>query len=217
MLHLIINEVESKITTLALFERYGGLVRPKSRKAKGDGQSLKMETFPISSNLPAGANCWEGGRYRALTPDSSKKSVAYFEEVQPLTFTKREDNDWMRMNGIVRFVYWLNVPKLNIESTGDTDPEIAGLIALKVIKVLDSKKEINTTNPLLSGSSYRFQFLKQKTKNDDLFAKYSYQKKNVLTVYPYDAGAVEFKINLLVSPKCLDDLTLGTPIDCITI
>ena len=199
MLHLIINEVESKITSMGLFERYGALVRPKSRLAPGGGmKTIKMETFPISSNLPAGTNCWESGRYKVLAPDSSKKSVAYFEEVQPLTFTKQEDNDWMRMEGVVRFVYWLNVPKLNIESTGDTESEVAGLVALKVIKALHSKKETATTNPLLSGSSYRFQFLRQKTKNDDLFAKYSYEKKNVLTVYPYDAGAVEFKINLLV-------------------
>lgn len=229
MLKLATDSVITDIQNLGLFERLASMVVPMvkqeevGRNEQTDRPILKEQVFPISSNLVAGANCWEGGRYKALLPNSTVRAMGYFEVVQPLRKSSTAFKDvnkrlYSVMEGRVMFVAIVNIPKMNLGGTYSDNSEIAPDIIGTVMNLLD-RKQVNITSPNFQNSIARFNFAGNVDRDiKKVFGKYNFYEDGLnihaLGLYPNDFGACLFDVAMLIPKACFQSAVVGTPVDC---
>lgn len=222
MLQLAIDRINEEMTGLSFIERYGGLVVTAVRKDEiGEDQSgnplFVEKRFPVSCGVTE-RDCWEKGKYNFLVPDTKRKSVAYWEEIQGMKPSSREGKNGsiITLAGIARFICWLNITKLNLNYDGTQQCSIAGEVGLKVLNALDNKRFNFTSAPLLNNGFVKFDLSKQLVKDVSVFSKYTYSDVDSLMLYPNDFFAMDFDVTIKVNKYCLNELTPETPIECVT-
>ncbi len=212
MLNEIIKTISPRIQALPFVERYGGLVRTAQRVVNmgtPDEPRNVRQSFPVSCSV-SHRDCWEQGRFTDLVPNDAHKSIFYFEEITPLTFTgmskdlgKRDVQVW---EGRVRLIGWLNLPALGIDSCQAS----AGAVG-SVIKAIGRGR--STSLPW--NATIEFNAVQQQMKSEALFNRYSYSDKAYLFFWPYDCFGLDVQVKMYIQPKCLPDLEIGDPIPCV--
>lgn len=196
---------------LGFIERYGGLVRPlRYTERDADGNTYPM-AYPVSCLIED--SCTEPSIYKALTPDSAYKSVAYFERrgAGTIAFGTPAQHD-LTFRMPLRFVAWLNYKKLGVDGCPST---LAYMMAF--IKALRSQQmtasDTTLTNParVLVKS---FELPEQRA--DIVFAPYSYAAKEWAFMPPYGFFAVDLVAELTTSIHCFTEPVVPAEIDCIT-
>ena len=110
MLDLICDNFKTQIAALPYSGKVAGLTKTAVRRIEGeteDGQKylLSEQKFPIASNV-VGASCFDNGTYKELAPNSTLKSVIYFEQLSPEIITPETQLKQYEANVKFRLVAW---------------------------------------------------------------------------------------------------------------
>lgn len=222
MINQSIQSIQSVITGIGLFERYGGLVRTAAKdvtigEAANGMPITRQKRFPVSCSVTS-QECWESGKYKALVPDTSKKSVAYWEELAGFSVVETTQS-YVKMEASARFVFWLNIPALNLAGTEGGACSIAHAVKLQVLSALHEKEFPFVSLALTKDGKTRFRLKSNPVPDARLFDRYTYREEKInvdgLCLYPYEVGAMDFVLTLFVPSSCVVPVITGTAIDCI--
>ena len=131
-----------------------------------------------------------------LVPDSSKRSIIYFETISQPTITQN-NKFFDEFNATVRLVCWVNYKKIN--------PNIQDVSVL-VANILDVFPQ--KLNDIEFISSIRISLLEQVSKQD-LFTQYTFnEQEHQFMTYPYDAFGLDYEITFRVARGCSSPITI---------
>lgn len=209
MIRLIEQSLCSAILGMGYIERYGGIVRPVNIRQEADEGVFVDRIFPVSCGV-TGTDCFDGGKYLDLVPDDQYKSVAYFEQRGGASLEQSTVHRKM-WSGVeqVRFVCWLNYPALGLDDC--RGPERFALATLAQI--------VGTRDFTVDGISGRLDISRASIAERDpaqVFGRYSYADKQWAFFWPYDFFAIDFTAKVTILGGCLEDVTLGEAVECVT-
>ena len=196
--------LRNKLTGLPFVEKLAGLVQTVEDLTFSDDDTqtiLYRKRFPVSYDVVgAGNDCT--GREKDLQPDSSKKSIIYFEDFGSRVNTL---NDGMiDFASSLRLVCWLNRNLL----VGDAYQEITAYCMTAIIGKL--------CNPKYQNLGIFAQLLVKPTiipaQNSDLFSRYTYDQ-NVRQYLrpPYEFFGIDLQCTYKSSSKCYDAINFNNP------
>lgn len=218
MTYTALKDILPNITSLGLFQRLSALAIPVTRTEVIETETSSIEvkkTYPVGWGI-SDTQCWDQGRYKELIPDHSYISLGYFEEVGGLTPDRNADQHNLLYTGQVRFVFWANIPKLNLNDAGNTTMTVSDNIAMAVIDAVQDRRTVISDAQFIN-SYATLRDAKVEQKSAAIFSKYSYENVEALLLWPYDFGAVTFTLRIEVPRGCVQPITAGTPIDCILV
>lgn len=198
------NILKGRIETAPYVDKIAGIVMTMSEQQPGEGGTF-IKKFPVSCEVD-GADCGtSGSRYKDLVPNSSKKSVIYFEDVGGVKFIKQEREN-LFFEARPRLVAWLNMKKL-----GKTSCSVSSLVAADLIGRLITKSPINTGNFI----RVRIDVVGEAIKSNSIFAKYTFNEAEIqYLMYPYDYLALNLKVEFVVNKNCIDAFLVEAEDEC---
>lgn len=193
MNHKIANILKGYIDALDWADKTSGLVQTANiRKDEGEGKVDK--SFPISCDVTYD-ECIAKGKYQDLCPDSSKKSVMFFEDQGGVELDYYEDKK-VHYRTKLRLVVWLNL-KLIEDVACDSDVADCGVSG-------DYVKDVIGVIPYVgfdSGGFYGIQIEppSQAERSVDIFGRYTFNEPQTqYLMWPYDYFALDFDITFIV-------------------
>jgi hypothetical protein len=190
-----------QIKDLPFIDKYTGVVQVLKYADTSSGSKV-IKSFPADCQTTL-EDC-ESGRYKDFTPNDDKRSVTYLEDTG-LRIVSRE-GPYLHMEANFDLVSWLNLPKL-----GFTGCAYSGLAILGILKKLP-------TRPFNSGNYHHIniQFVTQKPKSQNPFAKYSYDETVMqFLMYPFDYFVLALRVTFTVDLRCITIAALTPPVDCV--
>lgn len=208
--YLIDTILSPQITALEFADKYAGIVKTINIAADNQSDTGIIKRYPVACNVQ-GDDCANIGVYGELVPDDTKKSVIYWELIQPMSnagYTKTRDFYNKRFKGTARLIVWLNLAKLGID---DCNGAILTLPILE--KILTQKGKILTG---VYENSLLWIEPKGLVKQDinTIFGNYDYPKLKNYYLYPFDFYAIDVNFTL---EQCLSKggaFPCVLPIDC---
>lgn len=209
MVQTIINRIHDTVTDMTWVDRYAGLTEMITRESKDTGK----ESYPVSCSVDM-KKCWENNQYLDLMPNSTYKSVVYWEAHSGLALVdKRKLSGGRQINVYetnVRLVTWLNMKKLGydkLEGTHKMQQDV--MRSLNGLTI--GKETINGI--LILGADFE---LTEVMKRDHvaIFGKYHYGSKVDLFMYPFDFFALNFRIRMELNHDCVPALAASAAIQC---
>ena len=211
MIFAAIDLLTTDIEALGWVERYGRLTTPVRIIDHQDRETEEQTfvIFPVSCNVTA-ADCLETDtRYYPLVPDSTKKSIAYWEQQGGFSFTNENDG-FLTGSAVARFVAWLNISEL-----GKTDCTITADIIGPLLNTLDVTK--TPTSGVFTNGQIKFKVIEQVEKSADIFSAYTYDNQETgYLLFPYDYFALDVEISLKIDKNCFSAFTTESAITCQT-
>jgi len=190
----IADIIRGHIDGLDFVDKIAGVVAPLTFEIRDKDNNMVEKTFPIACCVSA-ADCKEGA-YNELMPDSSYKTVIYFED-QGVSFVRAESN-WKYYQSTLRLVCWINVAELLEDycQTGTACTLSAHLIA-EIIRVLPDFPE----NHAPFDHVYS-EVTGQEVRSPAIFSAYTYDEKHSqYLLYPYDYFALTIQTNFAICLK----------------
>lgn len=129
--------------------------------------------YPVNSKGQWVPGSRDGKFYKDAVPDSSKRSIVYWEDFGGEVIDSCRQ--YQRVRQRVRLVVWMNFARI-------TDMNYRQCVG-----------EILRAIPRRSGSTL-FTFVAQKHKDVNLFDRYDYNEAKQYITYPYDVAAFDFDI-----------------------
>ncbi len=209
--YLIDTILSPQITALDFADKYAGIVRTINIAVDNQSETGIIKRYPVACNVING-DCANVGLYNELVPDDTKKSVIYWELIQPMTnagFTKTNDFYNKRFKGVARLVVWLNLAKLGLDECNG---------AIYTVPILE---KILTTRGKIQSGIYENSLLwiepKSLVKQDinTIFGGYDYPKIKNYYLYPFDFYAIDVNFTL---EQCLSKggtFPTGAALDCV--
>lgn len=188
MNHKIAYLLKSYLETLSWKDQVSGLVQTVHTFTP----EQKSKSYPVSCDVTADA-CVKGD-YLALTPDSSKKSVLYFED-GGCSMIERVGNR-LKFRSSLRLVGWLNFLKIN-EVTCEADLRSCGTVGDYVIEVI----KLLPTSPITTTDfvSIMVSGIDEAEHSSEIFSKYTYSEELVqYLLHPYGFFAIDLSINFVI-------------------
>ena len=185
MIYEIVNAIVTELTTLSFKDVLVGIAQPLKINDNG-----KVRTVPAAYNANPTA-CQVGSYYLDLVPNSSKKSIIYFEEegTRINSYTK----EYVDMSSEVLLVCWFNYKKINKTLHTPT------LLVANVMKLIPSRLANMTYI-----NSIRIEFKEELAHTPQIFSRYSYNEaEHQYITYPYDYFALSYTINYRVNLDCV--------------
>lgn len=186
-----------KLLTLPFIDLLAGLAQTLTTTDQDETNSTTIQKRrPVAYDAHNGnADCF--GRETALIPDSSRKSIIYFEDfgITPGPFA----HGLQSFNSSLRLVCWLNRAKL----VGDHYAEISGRCQAAIIGRLCHK------NPENISMFQRLVINLQRIPPQDamLFGRYTYNETDRQYLRPpFEFFGLDLTCVFYVSPKCLDGI-----------
>lgn len=206
-----IDLLTPSLTALPWVEFFGGVTQRVSiPQSDGNGGTI-YKNIPVSCSFTA-SDCNVAQRYQALTPNSSKKSVLYWEVTQGLTDQGSKDGQRQKriLTGSARLVGWLNTNKLGINECNTAADAMRSLLPLMYARV----DGFAPGSPFYN-SKVVFEFAGEDIKDSNIFGAYDYgNNKDGFLLHPYDYFAIRVNIAVTLS-LCDYSFTPDTPIECI--
>lgn len=188
MNHKIAYIFKSYLETLSWKDQVAGLVQTVHTFTPDQ----KSKSYPVSCDVTADA-CAKGD-YLALTPDSSKKSVLYFEDGGCSMIEKAGNRLKFRSN--LRLVGWLNFLKI-AGVTCEADLRGCGTTGDYVIDVIKALP----TSPISTADfvSIMVTNIDEAEHSSDIFSKYTYSEELVqYLLFPYGFFCLDLTINFTI-------------------
>lgn len=193
-------------------DRYGGMVQTINIEVQNGTDKPPKKRYPVSCDATA-KDCFNNGLYQHLIPDDSKKSVVYWEEIQPMRqvgLTKAKDYYNRIMRGTARFVFWANLNNLGSDLCKN------GLIDI----LLECEKLFTKKGKVLSGpfENSNFWVLPAGEVEKDIrkvFGRYDYDDLVQYYLYPNDFFAIDVQFEL---HQCLNSggsFVMNPSTDCV--
>jgi len=214
--YLIETLLSDELQNLSFVDRYGGIVKPveiKQQTTTGTTKSI----YPVSTNVN-NKDCFNNGFYQHLIPDDSKKSIVYWELLNPMQnvgMTPRVNKfNNIRYRGTARLVVWLNLKELGFEKVEPNDisngaiftlPEISNIVSLqgKISGGLFDKDNISIKPSRII------------TDQKAIFNKYTYSQDYNYYLYPYNFFAIDVLFELDTCLKNSFTFPINNPIECL--
>ncbi|MFA5715146.1 MAG: hypothetical protein WC998_05375 [Candidatus Paceibacterota bacterium] len=192
MVNLIVNQIVQEITIdLPFVDKITGIV--KTAKIQ-DGQN-NVKTLPIAYNLNP-TTC-DDSELLDYIPDSSKKSIIYFEDRG--TQMQKMENNSIYFQSNFTLVCWFNY--LKIDQTLTNTSQITG----NLIKFLP--EIMNNISPLIG---VVLSINSEQPNDGAVFSKYSYLEEiNQFITYPYGYVALDLSAEYHVRKECITDIVLN--------
>lgn len=208
MLHALIEtEIKPKLQALNTIARLGGLVKNVSRTVEdGEGRQIR-QSFPVSCNTSY-ADCWNGGRYQSLVPDSSVASVVYFEETACDVSADEPNRRLNTMRYGMRLCAWFNLALLGWDE--------CNVPASIVNDMMNAVRGVYMGPYDKCVSEVKATSINQRTPQA-VFGKYTFGAREDLFMYPYAFCAIDFDVRMEYPPACLPTFEPSTPITCVTL
>lgn len=219
MIATAISTVKTHLTSLGIIDRYGGLAIPLGKVEQVSDDRFVTKVYPIREGVDA-RDCFTKGKYQDLIPSDKYENIVYWEEISGLSEyspSRSEDRGvkFLHFRGQARLVYWLNLP--NMGHGNDTYRTVGDSFAWTMVDQLKGQFRVDSGN--FSGLSVTFTNARQSARNTSIFTKYSYPADvlNTYLLYPYDFGAIDFDVNVVVPAKCVSNYTAnGDALECVT-
>lgn len=211
MLNIICENLKTQLETLPFSDKVAGLTKIAVKHVEStldDGSVYKISEsrFPVAYNV-SGVRCQNTSQYKDISPDSSKKSVMYFEQIASETI-ETDTTKALTHRTQLRLVVWLNLKALGL----DINEELCQLNAIKnqVTDLVSGANKFTCQNEIRANVS-PFRIVEDPT----IFTKYSYDKTLIenMLLYPYAYFAIDFNVSWVRGYNCYA-FTLQTPIVC---
>lgn len=214
MIQTAIQAILPKLQQLDFVGNVSGLVVPITKQTvicDNEGrETIVSDTFPVACSMTAD-DCFKNGKYELLLPDSRRNSIFFFEELSgaKLVDTGVKGNT-LKFTASVRLLGWLNLQKLGIDDCGKS-----GYFSIKTLCAIRGKCDLPSP---FTNSWVNFELIKTVVKSPSIFSKYTFSKnKLAVFMFPYDYFALDFKVTICVNKNCLDEITIGNPIECLVV
>jgi len=189
--------LRDKLATLPFIEVLAGMaqtVTTSDSNLDDPNASAIVKRFPVSYDV-LGVDCQ--GKEIALTPDSSKKSILYFEDFGIATTGRLHGQTGYSSN--LRLICWLNRANL----VGDNYKEISGRCMASIIDTLAGKSPQNV------GIFTRLTVDVARIPPQDvaLFGRYTYSEADRQYLRPpFEFFGIDLTCKYYVPAKCLDGI-----------
>lgn len=155
--------------------------------------------MPVAYDVSEASNGCYKGPERALVPDSSKRSIIYFEDAGS-SFIDRQGG-WLHFRSSVTLVCWMNRARL----VGDAYAEIsAHVIAATVGKIVNRQPETHGIFTRMVANVSRIM-----PQDATIFSKYSYEES--VTQYlrpPFEFFGLLITVDYRINPDCIGSLQI---------
>ena len=178
---------------LPFADRLAGLVRTVTIT----GEDGKRKAFPVACNV-TNADC-TAGRYQDLVPDSSRKSVMYFEDGGTVLTGLLKGDPQFRST--IRLIGWLNLKKMGL-----TDCDFATTAITNIIKNLPWAEFNSPANGFVRVKLTGLNVLE---KSSAIFSRYTYDEAvTQYLLYPYDYFGLNLTVEYTVRRSCIEDAVI---------
>lgn len=193
--------LKERLASLPFIDVLAGLVKTVEDEQPIEGGGLKRNKFPVAWDHNQTDDC---PAERSLTPDSSRRSVLYFEDFGSQVGRGGRNGD-VEVTSSIRLVGWLNRAKL----TGGSQP-VAGAIMVSCVRRVE-------TNFINVGIFKRLKIHATRFPIADasLFSRYTYDEAvRQYLMPPFEVFGVDFTANFYVNSGCIADLDFSNPDNC---
>lgn len=202
--------LKSKIFDLPFVDLIAGLAQPIQQADLDENNERRKVVFPmaydVTDNSETQPNC-RVGKERDLVPDSSRKSIFYFEDqgTRRRTGSGRPGSVAMQTN--IRLVGWINKQKLVGNDYSQIQTYINSAIMGRLIRA----------NPINHGNIKRLTITLGGFPKADgtLFSQYSYDETiRQFLMPPYECTGIDFVCKYEVSDHCLQHINFEGGSQC---
>lgn len=200
MNEVVANYLIEKIAAESWVHKLSGIVKPFIRMDYLFDEELESNIpvrniYPVSCKLSF-EEC-SSSAYSELMPNSSFRSVAYFEDNGSEVYEYKKNNSYIKSR--LRFVCWLNMNL--IEHTGCT---ISDQIIPRVISLFHQSKPTNYSGVV----ELTTRVVSVPKKDANIFGQYTYnQEISQYLLYPYDYFALDIEATYAIPPiECYAEL-----------
>lgn len=191
----IADIIKGHIEDLDFVDKIAGLTAALTFEVKDKDGNLVQKTVPVACCVSA-ADCKEGA-YNELMPDSSYKTVIYFED-GGVSFEKYESN-WKYYRSNLRLICWINIDK--IVGSGDCKCEVpctySAHIIAEIIRALPAFPENHSPFDHVYS-----EITSQLVRSPAIFSTYTYDEKHAqFMMAPYDYFALNIDTTFAVCLK----------------
>lgn len=221
MINAVGEILKSKLVPLTWLERLGGVVETavKPNFVTGDG-GAQIKTgelvYPVACGTTDAA-CWNEGKYKFFTPDSSVTAVAFFRDTAGVAVQSvLHDNARIRYSFELQFLCWLNLKKLGVIECNFSEkvaPYVVGRLwgDHSATDVFDGGIEEDIYQQITVNR------IRQLPKSPAMFQPYTFATDGRgLFLYPYDYFGLAVSGTFDININCLPELVLpGSEIGCL--
>lgn len=189
--------LKKKLLTLPFIDVLAGMVQTVTRDnmQEDDGIGKTTKRFPVSYDTNLLEECL-GRPEKMLIPDSSRKSIIYFEDYGIVNTDKK--HGLYGYNSSVRLICWMNRALL----VGDVYAEISGRCMAMIIERLAGHNPEN--NGLFT--ELRVDVARIPPQDAALFGRYTYNEQDRQYLRPpYEFFGIDFSCRYYVNSKCLNE------------
>lgn len=200
MNHEIANILKGLLVDLDFVDKISGLVQTVYMDVLDENKTRVQKSFPVSCDATY-EDCIDGA-YLDLCPDSSKKSVLYFED-GGVAFIDQKGK-FKNYRSILRLICWLNVAKIKAEECDVSTVCSMNGSAIKSIICMFPKIPIDL------GDIRRFypEVVNEVIRDNSIFSKYTYNEKQTqYLMHPYDYFALTIETTFSI---CTADCSVST-------
>lgn len=196
--------LKDRISHFPFIDVLAGLVQTVEDFQPVDNAQSIRNRFPMSYDITLDANCYTG-KERALIPDSSKKSIIYFEDFGSSIGRAGRNGD-VEFTSNLRLVAWMNRARL----VGDNYADVSGYAIPAIIGRLDLKFENIGIFKRLSIKASRLP-----QADAGLFSRYTYDETTrQYLMPPFEVFGIDFTCSSFVNAGCIAELDFSNPYNC---
>lgn len=185
--------IKARISSIAVVDKIGGLVRPIPRIMEGN----KEQRFPVACNVTDPLSCDEE-TLKELTPTAGYRSIIYFEDRgAPQERKTRTRGIWF--NARLRLVCWMDTRLIGPQCTTGDDVEMEMIAAIEGDKY-------HYNSGIYQGLRHRVSPVE---KGPHIFSRYTYDEANRQFLHwPYDYFALDIDTSFRTIVECVEPVEL---------
>ena len=201
---IIANKFKELIADLPFADVLAGLTKIHKVEIPNEGGQPFMEIYPIECAVTSEQII--NGDYKDLSPDSSKRSVMYFEDLG-IQFNDKNTNEIVYQSRL-RLIGWLNLSHFVGGGCSMSAQVIANILQALPYSPINVQGDINLTKLHVVSTL-------ELPKNADIFLRYSYkEEKTQYLMYPFDFFAIELTTVFTLPFKCIPEIEMQDPQKC---
>lgn len=216
--NLIDTILTPEIKDLNFIDRYAGVTKVlTTNQLAVNGGVIKK--YPISCCVTE-RDCNDNALYSDLVPNDDKKSVIYWEIIQPMQNRGRtpqlNSSKYLRFNGRARLVVWLNLAKLGWQmggSQGDEGCNGSVYAVPSLMKILTKQGKV--MNGVYENRNIKIEPRGLVTDLNQIFGKYDYPSTLNYHFYPFGYFAIDVDFQLDMCMNNDYQFPVVDPIECI--
>lgn len=188
-------------------DRVSGLAQVVTTIIPGEGDTSTQKKFPVTSFTTAEQCSGKTHELYDLIPDSSKKSLLYFEENGATSLIEKKTAGNIYQSRL-RLICWLNPNRISNASNKDN---IGVAVMNDIIKRLTAQSYFHDTiNRLFASVVVKVEAIPEK--NPNLFSKYDYSEKETqFLMHPFDYFGLDLLVQYMVPYACINNFSPTAP------